>query len=117
MIDPFWVYLVCFVTMIAGLPAIEWCEKRKLHDLGTFILSVMLIASAVIFIKGAFMASDWSNPFAGKAAELARVVHSPRGWFVVAILSVWPYFLMGVSGLTALSGAILLLKRRNEVSN
>ena len=117
MIDLFWVYLVCFITVIAGLPALEWCERRKLRKLGTFILSVMLITSAVLFIKGAFMASDWSNPFAGKSAELSRAVHSPKGWYVVAILSVWPYFLMGLSGLTALAGAILLLKRRNEISN
>jgi hypothetical protein len=109
MIDLFWVYLVCFVTMIAGLPATEWCEKRKLRGLRTFILSVTLIASVVIFIKGAFMVPDWSNPFAGNFAELPRAVHSPKGWFVVAIISVWPYFLMGLSGLAALAAAAALL--------
>jgi hypothetical protein len=117
MIDPFWVYLACFLTVIAGLPATEWCEKRKLRKPATFILSVMLIASAVIFVKGAFMASDWSNPFAGRFDELSRVVHSPKEWLAVAILSVLPYFLMGLSGLAAFASAGLLLKRRNEISN
>jgi hypothetical protein len=116
MIDPFWFYLVCFVAACAGAPLAEWCDKRGTRNLGTIALCVMLLGASVILIKGAIMAMDWTDPFAGRQAEIAQAVHTAKGFAVVAVLRVWPFFLITVSIFFG-AGATILLWRRISISN
>ncbi|MGO8476274.1 hypothetical protein ACC739_30125 [Rhizobium ruizarguesonis] len=56
--------------------------------------AICLITSAYLIIIGVYQAIDWVNPFAGKGAEVASTVHSPKGGLIILLIVVWPYALV-----------------------
>lgn len=94
-IDPWWAYFACFLIMLLGIRFVEVTPRRR--RLNNVLLPIMLLASLIIVAKGLAMAIGWQDPFAGRWDQVARTVHIPKGALVIAVLSIWPYFLV-VSG-------------------
>jgi hypothetical protein len=108
----FWLYFACFWTMLFGIVLAQWLDQRRQHQASRLVLFSMLIASLVIFAKGATMALDWSDPFEGGGAEMGNATARRRAGLVITVLSVWPYALMAAGAFFSYCAITFLRARR-----
>lgn len=86
-------------------PSAAMYLNRKNWRLPLAILSPLcVLCSGYLIYVGLLLAVDWSNPFIGKGTEVAKAVHNPKGWAVIAAIVVWPYLLIGVGVVTGYIG-------------
>lgn len=112
MLDSGWVLFGAIVASFGGVYPAEVARRRKMWRARDAVLAVMLLASAYVSIRGVRLADGWTNPLAGQGwQKIAEAVHTPRGWLVVGVIIVWPYFLMAAGAFFGF-GSVVLLRRR-----
>ncbi|MGO7115549.1 hypothetical protein ACCS79_03455 [Rhizobium johnstonii] len=90
-----WALFGCLAyTCGAYLFSLEKIVEKRMYRVLQVASAICVITAAYLFLIGVYEAIDWVNPFAGKGDELANAVHNPRGWFIIALIVVWPYLLV-----------------------
>jgi hypothetical protein len=100
-----WVVFGSLLYSFFFFPSAAIYLNRRNWRLPLAILSpICVLCSGYLVYVGLLLIVDWSNPFAEKGTEVARAVHNPKGWFVVAAIVIWPYLLIGIGVVTSYIG-------------
>ena len=108
-----WVLFGALVILLGQAQIDEEIGRTKLKAFGEAFLSATVVASVYILFCGLHLAGGWAEQVAPlQWQQLSHEVHNFKGWLIVGIIYIWPYFLIVAGSLSALANLRLIARRR-----
>jgi hypothetical protein len=105
---------VAFVTMLMGVSANEFAEKRNWLTTCKLLATIGLAASIYCIAAGLSLFVEWQDPLADASAQTiahASATGRGKGGIIIIMVRFWPYVLIGLGGMFAVCYAVMALPK------